>query len=55
VLAQTFITNWAERSEEGREKVEELRASLIPDFVWKRWNGTAVPEAPEPRRADDSP
>jgi uncharacterized protein involved in exopolysaccharide biosynthesis len=55
VLAQTFITNWAERSEEGREKVEELRASLIPDFVWKRWNGADAAEVSSPRRAGDSP
>jgi uncharacterized protein involved in exopolysaccharide biosynthesis len=55
VLAQTFLTNWAERSEEGREKVEELRASLIPDFVWERWNGADAAEVSSPRRVGDSP
>jgi uncharacterized protein involved in exopolysaccharide biosynthesis len=39
VLVQTFLENWTKRSEEGRAKMEELRASLVPDFVWRRWNG----------------
>jgi uncharacterized protein involved in exopolysaccharide biosynthesis len=53
VLVQTFLTNWAERSEESRAKLEELEASLIPDVIRKRWNGTD-PEGQASHRADES-
>jgi len=53
VLVQTFLSNWAERSEESRAKLEELEASLIPDAIRKRWNG-ADPEEQASRRAGES-
>jgi len=54
VLVQTFLTNWAERSDESRAKLEELEASLIPDAIRNRWNG-ADPEEQQPsRRAGES-
>lgn len=41
VLARTFLTNWAERTEEGRDKMQELRESFVPDF-FRNGGGEAV-------------
>ncbi|MBB4062666.1 Wzz/FepE/Etk N-terminal domain-containing protein [Salinibacter ruber] len=53
VLVQAFLANWAERSEENRAKLEELKASLIPDAIRRQWNGSNQSKEPDPHRADD--
>ena len=52
VLARTFLTNWAERTEEGRDKMQELRDSLVPDFLRNGGGETVHAEDPETGRVE---